>query len=227
MTLTSGRGPLTANPAGRFSPPLPGRVVYVEPFRRRVQAELQGRTVIDSERVVLVHRPGHPPAYAFPSADVREVSAEPTPELAGYVEVAWAAVDGWFEEGEQVFLHVRNPYHRVDCTRGRRRLRVEVAGVCLVDTDETVTLYETSLEPKLYVERSRVRGAELTRSDTTSYCPYKGTASYWTARVGEMAVADVAWSYEDPLPESAAIKGLLCFEPSRATVIDDLPSPAI
>lgn len=227
MTLTSGRGPLAAQPAGRFTPPIPGTVVYVEPFRRRVHATRGDRIVVDSERVVLVHRAGHPPAYAFPTTDVDGVDAVPTPELDDYVEVAWDAVDGWFEEGEQVYLHVRNPYHRIDCVRGGRRLRVEVDGACLVDTTDTVTLYETSLEPKLYVDRAQVRGVELVASTTTTYCPYKGTSTYWTGVVGDARIDDLAWSYEDPLAESIAIKGLLSFEPAKATLTHDVPPPAI
>lgn len=227
MTLTSGRGPLTPDPAGRFVPPLGGRRVYVEPFRRRVTAARDGATVVDSERVALVHRPGHAPAYAFPAADVRAgVPAHATAELDGYVEVPWDAVDGWYEEGTQVFLHVRNPFHRVDCLRTDRRLHVEVGGVTLVDTRDTVVLYETSLEPKLYVDRSHVRGAELVPSATTTYCPYKGTTTYWCATVGESRVDDIAWSYEDPLPESVAIRGLLSFEPDRVTLTHDVPPPA-
>jgi uncharacterized protein (DUF427 family) len=227
VTLTSGRGPLTADPAGRFVPPLDGRFVYVEPFRRCVQATRDGRTVVDSERVVLVHRPGRPPVYAFPAGDVRDVDTVPTSELDGYVEVAWDAADAWLEEGQQVFLHPRNPFHRVDCLRTNRRLRVEMAGVTVVDTRDTLVLYETSLEPKLYVDRSDLRGAQLVASATRTYCPYKGTATYWSAVVGDVRVDDVAWSYEDPLPESAAIKGLLSFEPARATIEHDVPPPAI
>ena len=226
MTLTSGRGPLTPDPAGRFVPPLGGRTVYVEPFRRRVTATASGRTVVESERVVLVHRPGEPPAYSFPADDVHDVAVQRTPEVDGYVEVAWDAVDAWFEEGQQVFLHVRNPYHRVDILPTHRLLQVEVGGVTIVDTRATVVLYETSLEPKLYVDREHVRGAELEPSATTTYCPYKGTSTYWHAIVGGTRVDDVAWSYEDPLPESSAIKGLLSFEPDRVTVVHDLPPPA-
>lgn len=67
MSLTTGRGPLSSNPAGSFTRPVPDHVVYVEPFRRRVRGIDGGRTVVDSERVLLVHRPGEPPTYAFPT----------------------------------------------------------------------------------------------------------------------------------------------------------------
>ena len=63
----------------------------------------------------------------------------------------------------------------------------------------------------------------LVGSTTTSFCAYKGTATYWTAVVGDVVVDDVAWSYKDPFPECAAISGLLCFDEARATVLHDLP----
>ena len=224
MSLTTGRGPLSPNPAGRFSTPMPTGVVYVEPFPRRVRGLLGDRAVIDSERVLLVHRPGRPPTYAFPAGDVQQVDAEPDADAAGHVSVPWDAVDAWFEEDEQVHGHPRNPYHRVDCLRTSRRLHVEVAGTVLVDTDATVGVYETSLAPKLYAAPAVVRTDLLRRSGTTTYCPYKGTATWWTAVIGDTTVADVAWSYEDPYPESEPIRGLLSFEPQRVTLFADLPA---
>lgn len=225
MSLTTGRGPLSAEPAGRFSAPVPEHLVYVEPFRRRVRAVAAGRTVIDSERVLLVHRQGRPPAYAFPAADVAVPGASPEPAAAGYVQVDWDAVDSWWEEEEEVHMHPRNPYHRVDCVRTGRRLRVERSGVVVVDTTTTMGVYETSLEPRLYAPAGVVRADVLVRSDTTSYCPYKGTASYWDVVVGDDRVTDAVWAYEDPLPESAAIAGWMGFDPAGLTVTADLPDP--
>ena len=157
MSLSTGRGPLSGRPAGRFTAPVPEGVAYIEPFRRRVRGVKDGQTVVDSERVLLVHRAGRPPAYAFPAGDVSAVPAQAEPDSPGYVSVGWDAADAWFEEDEQVFGHARNPYHRVDCLRSGRRLRVEAAGVTLVDTTETLAVYETALEPRLYVDPRLVR----------------------------------------------------------------------
>ncbi len=63
MTLVAGHGPLSSDPAGRFSPPVPADVVYIEPHPRRVQAFQDGRLVIDTERALMVHRRGHPLSY--------------------------------------------------------------------------------------------------------------------------------------------------------------------
>ena len=103
------------------------------------------------------------------------------------VTVLWDAVDAWFEEDEQMFGHARNPYHRVDCVHSHRKLRVEAAGTTLVDTAETMVVYETALEPRLYVDRRHVR-VELAPSQTRTYCPYKGTATYWNG----VAIGDVS-----------------------------------
>ncbi len=124
---------------------MPSDVTYVEPFRRRVRAVKDGRTILDSERVVLVHRPGHPPTYAVPEGDVTDGPVQPETSTPGYVTVAWEAADSWFEEDEQVFGHPRNPYHRVDCIRSQRRLQVEAAGTTLVGhPSSALAVYETA-----------------------------------------------------------------------------------
>jgi uncharacterized protein (DUF427 family) len=203
---------------------MPAEVAYIEPFRRRVRGVKDGQTLIDSERVLLVHRPGRPPTYAFPYDDVHGPPAEPEPDTPGYLTVAWDAVDAWFEEAEQVYGHPRNPYHRIDCVRSERRLRVDVGPTTLVDTHDTLVVYETALDPKLYVDPRHVRTDVLEKSPTHTYCPYKGTATYWSYRVGDETVADVAWTYEDPLPESAPLGGFLSFDESRVALRHDLPA---
>ncbi|HEX6394806.1 MAG TPA: DUF427 domain-containing protein [Acidimicrobiales bacterium] len=227
MTLTGARGPLGPKPSGRFVPPVNQPTAYVEPFRRRVRGLVGERPVVDSESVLLVHRPGQAPAFAFPAPDVSVVNSRPLPEVEGYVTVPWDAVEAWYEEEERIEMHPRNPYHRVDCVRTTRRLRVEVHGEVLVDTNETMGVYETSLEPRLYVRKDQVLGNFLFSNPTTeTYCPYKGFASYWNAVIGGVVIEDAAWSYEDPLPESTAIRGMLCFDENRVSVSHDLPAPA-
>ena len=124
MTLVAGRGPLSNDPAGRFSPPVPADVVYIEPHPRRVQAIRDGRSVIDTERALMVHRRGHPLSYVFPVDEVGDLPSEPEPEAPGFVHVPWNAVDTWLEEGRELVHYPPNPYHRVDCRPTKRRLRV-------------------------------------------------------------------------------------------------------
>jgi uncharacterized protein (DUF427 family) len=223
VSLTTGRGPLSSRPAGRFTVPMPAQVTYMEPHRRRVRGLKNGVAVIDTEDALLVHRPGCPPTYAFPTDDVEGLPMQPEGDAEGYVVVAWDAVDAWFEEDEQVLGHPRNPYHRVDCLRSGRRLRVDASGVQLVDTSETLAVYETALDPRLYVDARFVRMDLLRPSSTQTYCPYKGTATYWTAHIGDAVLDDVAWSYDDPLPESSALRRLLSFDGAKVSVSHDLP----
>ena len=226
MNLTSGRGPLSGRRAGWFTTPIPDDLVYVEPFQRRVRGLVGDVAAVDSERVVLVHRPGQHPSYAFPRTDVDGVAFEEESSVPGYVRVPWSAVDVWFEEAEQVLGHARNPYHRIDCLKATRWLHVEAGGSVLVDTDDTLVLYETALDPKLYVRPEVVRTDLLVPSSTVTYCPYKGAASHWHAQIGDTRISDVAWSYPDPLPEALPIAGMLSFYGSRVSVGHDLPAPA-
>ncbi|HEY7053234.1 MAG TPA: DUF427 domain-containing protein [Mycobacterium sp.] len=223
MSLVAGRGPLSEDPAGWFAPPLPADVVFVEPHPRRIEAIRRGRKVIDTEHALLVHRRNRPLSYAFPKDAVGDLPCEPVPEAPGYVNVSWDAVDVWLEEGRRLVHYPPNPYHRIDCRPTTRRLRVAVDGTVLVDTDDTVIVFETALEPRLYVSPSHVRTDLLKRTDTSSYCNYKGNATYWAAVVGGTVVDDIAWSYEDPLPETVPIRGFLSFDADRADVSAELP----
>ncbi|MFN8033137.1 MAG: DUF427 domain-containing protein [Mycobacterium sp.] len=223
MSLVAGRGPLSPHRAGWFSQMVPDDLAYVEPHPRRIQAIRNGHMVIDTERGLMVHRAGQPLSYVFPEDIVGDLPHEPEPLAPGYVRVPWDAVDTWLEEGRRLVHYPPNPYHRVDCRPTHRRLRVDVAGTTLVDTTDTVIVFETALQPRLYVSPRHVRTDLLTRSDTTSYCNYKGTATYWSATIGDQVIADVAWSYDEPLPESLAIKGFLSFDQDRTDVAAELP----
>ena len=225
MSLVAGRGPLSADPAGWFSPSLAPDVVFVEPHSRRIQAIKDGHSVVDTERALMVHRRGHALSYAFLADDVAGLPHDPVAEAPGYVQVPWDAVDAWFEEGRRLVHYPPNPYHRVDCRPTDRRLRVTVAGTVLVDTAETVAVFETSLPPRLYVDPALVLTDVLRRSDTVSYCNYKGDATYWSAVVDDDVHTDVAWSYEDTPPESWPIRGHLSFDETRVDVVAALPRP--
>ena len=69
----------------------------------------------------------------------------------------------------------------------------------------------------------------LVPSETTTACPYKGRARYWSARIGDRLYPDIVWSYPQPIPECPKIKGLLCFfnEQVDAILVDgkEVPRP--
>ncbi len=228
MSLTSGRGPLAGAAAGRFVPPIAAGSVYVEPFGRRVRGLRGDEVVVDIDAALLVHRPGGAPVWAFPASAVADglgLEAVAVAEAPGHVEVPWDAVDTWLQEEDVVRLHAPNPYHRVDVVACRRHLRVEVAGAVLVDALVATAVFETALPARLYVPRPDVRMDLLVPSETVTHCPYKGDASHWSFRQGDVVVDDVAWSYEDPLVEAGRIRGLLSFYDARTTLAHDLPAP--
>ncbi len=92
-----------------------------------------------------------------------------------------------------------------------QRIQVTVGGVLIADSKRGVELHEGSLPVRYYLPTADVSMRFLTTTDTSSVCPYKGTATYWSVQAGETLYPDVVWAYPTPIPEAAAIAGLLCF----------------
>jgi uncharacterized protein (DUF427 family) len=140
--------------------------------------------------------------------------ATPPPEraaLAGHVTFAWNKGLQWYEEDEEVFVHARDPHKRVDILRSTRHVQVVIGGQTIADTQRPTLLFETSLPVRYYIPEEDVQMDLLEPSNALTRCPYKGTASYWSARVGERTERNIVWSYRDPIDEAAKIKGLLAF----------------
>jgi uncharacterized protein (DUF427 family) len=145
----------------------------------------------------------------------------PVEELRDHLRIDWTAMDGWFEEDEEVHVHPRSPYARIDVLTSSRHVRVELDGVVLADSTHPSLLFETGLPERYYLPKVDVRMDLLVPTDTATRCPYKGQARYWSARVGDRLVEDVAWSYPWPLPESQKIAGLVCFYNERVDLVVD------
>jgi uncharacterized protein (DUF427 family) len=140
---------------------------------------------------------------------------DPKPEarwLKGLVAPYWHKLDRWFDEDEEIFGHLRDPYHRVDCRQTSRHVVVRAGGAILAESDRPVLLSETGLPNRLYLPRADVRADVLEPSATQTVCPYKGTAEYFRVRAGESVVDDAAWSYERPLESALKVAGLICFD---------------
>ena len=142
----------------------------------------------------------------------------PIEELRELVRLEWDAMDAWFEEDEQVFVHPRDPYTRVDVLPSSRHVRISLEGVTLAETTKPMLLFETGLPARYYIPRTHVRMDLLEPSETVTHCPYKGTAATWSARIGDELVPDVAWSYATPLPESGRVAGHVCFYDEKVDV---------
>jgi uncharacterized protein (DUF427 family) len=134
------------------------------------------------------------------------------PGLADLARFEWDALEAWYEEDEQVFVHPRNPYTRVDAIRSTRPVRIELDGVVLAESGSPVMVFETGLPTRYYLNRTEINLAHLVPSDTVTACPYKGTTSgYWSVRVGDTIHADLAWSYDFPTRQLLPIAGLVAF----------------
>ncbi len=140
--------------------------------------------------------------------------ADPPAEYAAlkdFIAFAWHKLDHWYEEEEEVFVHPRDPYKRVDAIPSSRHVQVVINGETVADTHQPTLLFETDLPTRYYIPQEDVRMELLEPAKGTTRCPYKGVASYWSAKIGDEVFRNIVWSYVDPIPECPKIKGLLCF----------------
>jgi uncharacterized protein (DUF427 family) len=142
--------------------------------------------------------------------------------LANTVRFEWEALDAWFEEDEQVFVHPRNPYVRVDALRSTRTVRVELDGAVLAESSSPVMVFETGLPTRYYFNRTEVNFEHLVPTATVTSCPYKGqTSGYWSVRVGDTTHPDLAWAYDFPTRQLLPITGMIAFYDEKVDVTVD------
>jgi uncharacterized protein (DUF427 family) len=238
------------NGVPRFDIELPEPRVEPTPRRVRVRARDTVLADSRRALLLVRYGPGLLPTYVLPEADVRTELLRPGDDgafdamLANGTVVAGAAqrmdaLDGqlglaaggwtfpwdgrvqWFEEATEVFVHPRDPRHRVDALLSDRHVLVEVDGEVLADTIRPVALFETGLPIRWYLPREDVRTEALVPSDLVTRCPYKGTTTFFGLQAGGRLRADLAWSYPDPLPECSAIRGLVCFFNEHVDLVID------
>ncbi|URN08922.1 DUF427 domain-containing protein [Actinomadura madurae] len=223
----------------------------IEESGKHVRAYLGGHLVADTTRPSLVWEIPYYPTYYFPEADVRAELVEDGPgkrspsrgdataytvkvngaeapgaalrhtELPGLVRLDWDAMDAWFEEDEEVFVHPRDPHTRVDVLASSRHVRVEVDGVTVAESSSPRMLFETGLPVRYYLPKPHVRMDLLEHTETVTHCPYKGTAEYWSVHAGDGIHKDLAWSYPTPLDESRKVAGLICFYSEKVDIFVD------
>ena len=133
------------------------------------------------------------------------------PPLADYLAFYWRMMDHWYEEDEEIFVHPRDPYHRVDVLESSRHVKVSLNGEVVAETERPKILFETGLPPRYYIPPEDVREEALVPSDKETQCPYKGVASYYSVEADGRRVEDLVWYYAEPIPEAAKIKGHLAF----------------
>lgn len=150
-----------------------------------------------------------------------EYEDSPIEELHGYVRLEFEAMDNWFEEDEEIFVHPRDPHKRVDILASSRHVRIEIDGVTVADSHSPRLLFETGLPTRYYLPKTDLRLDLIEPSDTTTRCPYKGEAEYYSVRVGDTLHSDIVWYYRSPVPESQKVQGLVCFYNEKVDVFVD------
>lgn len=141
--------------------------------------------------------------------------ADEAPDLTGYIQFEWDAVDTWLEEDERVHGHPPHPYHRCDIRQSSRHVQVHVAGEQVADSTRPVLLFETGLPTRYYLQREDVAMELLEPSDTLTTCAYKGQAEHLHAVTDQGRAEDVAWCYPAPFPGFEKIQDLVCFYQER------------
>lgn len=139
--------------------------------------------------------------------------------VTGYMAFYWDRMDHWYEEDEEIFVHARDPYSRIDTVASSRPVRVILDGETVAETTRARFLFETGLPVRYYIPQADVRMDLLEPTETRSRCPYKGEAVYWSARTAKGLHEDIVWSYPAPIPECPKIRDLMCFYNER---IDDI-----
>jgi uncharacterized protein (DUF427 family) len=155
---------------------------------------------------------------------------DPFDEVAGikdFVAFYWDRMDAWYEEDEEIFVHPRDPYKRVDVIPSSRSVRVAVGGTVVAETRRARFLFETRLPTRYYIPREDVRMELLVPSAKVTRCPYKGQARYYSLKIGDKCFEDLVWTYPDPIPECSKIGDYLCFfnEQVDEIVVDGVLQP--
>jgi uncharacterized protein (DUF427 family) len=193
-----------------YFPPEDVRADVLERSDRNTQCPKKGEasyyTIRVGERVV------QDAAWYYPEP------IDGAPPIRDLIAFYWDKMDQWFEESEEIFVHPRDPYHRVDVIATDRHIRISLEGELLAQTDRALALFESNLPARWYVPREDV-AAELLESDSVTRCPYKGLATYWSVGLpsGEIS-ADLVWTYADPIPETGRIAGMLAFYNERVDI---------
>src|SRR6478609_1751265 len=209
MGLAWQQGPLATGSVGHFltPQPMPERILYAEPLRRRMRVKFGGRYIVDSEDVVLLHEPGRYPVAYFPRGDVQQgvlISEERVTQHRDLGDTRWFTVGVDGREAN----HAAWEYPALPDYAAVLDGRVAFAWRAMV------ALYESGFAPRWYVLRDDVDESALELVDGQTFCPYKGLASYYTIGTRKRA----AWSYTNAWPEVARVSNLLSFEPDKVDV---------
>jgi uncharacterized protein (DUF427 family) len=122
-------------------------------------------------------------------------------------------------------IKLPGPDHPISIQRNPARVVVSAAGRVVADTGNAVTLREADYPAVQYIPREDVDFSQLERTDHATYCPYKGDCSYYSVPAGGRKSINAVWSYENPFPAVAQIRGHVAFYPDKVDEItEQLPT---
>src|SRR5258708_3867524 len=104
-----------------------------------------------------------------------------------------------------------NPDYRITFERSPRRGRGRFHREMHAGSAAAHLLFETGRPPGHHFSRADVRQDLLRPTEHHTYCPYKGTASYWSIAVGDRVSENAVWGYREPFAEVAAIEDYVAF----------------
>jgi uncharacterized protein (DUF427 family) len=110
------------------------------------------------------------------------------------------------------------PDHPITITPTGRRVQARVGDRLIAETDAALTLQEADYPAVQYLPLNAVDASVLQRTDTSTHCPYKGDASYYSIVADGAELTDAVWSYETPYPAVSEIAGHVAFYPDRVQV---------
>jgi uncharacterized protein (DUF427 family) len=142
-------------------------------------------------------------------------------ELTGYIAFDWHAMDGWFEEDLEIFVHPRDPRKRIDTAPSGSEIEVIVDGTTIAHSRRPTLLFETGLPVRYYIPKLDCRLDLFEPSHTLTYCPYKGEARYYSLQLGERREENIAWYYRFPMQEASAVATMAAFYQERVEVLVD------
>jgi uncharacterized protein (DUF427 family) len=116
-------------------------------------------------------------------------------------------------------MKIPGPDHPISIAANSSLVVVKVGGKIIAETRDALTLREASYPAVQYIPRRDVDMAALTRSEHTTYCPYKGDASYYSIPAGGERSLNAVWTYETPFEAMAQIKDYVAFYPDRVDEI--------
>nr|VWO99165.1 BAH/PHD-containing protein [Ganoderma boninense] len=222
---------------------------HIESTPKRVRVFFGGEYIVDTTDALLVWLKPNYPYYFFKMKDVpdkylvdafqsqkhhiydivvgnRRAEAAATvyhdDELDGLIQIEFSEMDAWFEEDQQIYVHPKDPYKRVDVLQSSRHIRVEVNGVEVANSTRPRLLFETSLPVRYYIPTTDCKLELLGPSETSTQCPYKGVAGYYHINLPSGDVLeDLVWYYRTPQLECAEIRGCVAFYNEKVDIYLD------